>query len=177
MRSLDFFNWPSPSSHTMAPMVDAASDINEYQESSWGKGQPARKADNFANVRVSSCSLYKSFRHCSIFGYYCPLRCVCLKMYSQCMFLQRPASWQVAPPSELPATSCNWRGEAVTLLLCVKRRVGSITTMPVSRLCRVECYDDWWRMTRKGFRSRRPCPNRVTTPLFIWKGSGSARKA
>jgi hypothetical protein len=34
MRSLDFFNLPSPSSHTMA--INSASNRNDYQESSWG---------------------------------------------------------------------------------------------------------------------------------------------
>jgi hypothetical protein len=32
MESLDFFNWPNPSSRTMA----SASNRNEYQESCWG---------------------------------------------------------------------------------------------------------------------------------------------
>jgi hypothetical protein len=36
MRSLDFFNLPNPSSRTVAPGVDSASDRNEYQEYSWG---------------------------------------------------------------------------------------------------------------------------------------------
>jgi hypothetical protein len=40
---VDFFNWPNPSSRTM---VDSASNRNEYQEFSWVKGRPARKADN-----------------------------------------------------------------------------------------------------------------------------------
>jgi hypothetical protein len=31
-----FFNWPNPSSRTMAPGVDSASNRNEYQEDSWG---------------------------------------------------------------------------------------------------------------------------------------------
>jgi hypothetical protein len=30
------------------PRVDSASNRNEYQESSWDKGRPARKADNLA---------------------------------------------------------------------------------------------------------------------------------
>jgi hypothetical protein len=37
---MGFFNWPNPSSRAMAPGVDSASNKNEYQESSWGKGQP-----------------------------------------------------------------------------------------------------------------------------------------
>jgi hypothetical protein len=32
------------------PWVDSVSDKNEYQESSWGKGQPARKADNLPAI-------------------------------------------------------------------------------------------------------------------------------
>jgi hypothetical protein len=33
------------------PAVDAASNRNEYQESSWGgKGRPARKADNLTAI-------------------------------------------------------------------------------------------------------------------------------
>jgi hypothetical protein len=28
------------------PVVDSASNWNEYQEYSWGKGRPAREADN-----------------------------------------------------------------------------------------------------------------------------------
>jgi hypothetical protein len=36
MRPLDILNWPNPSSHTMAPRVDSASNRNQYQESSWG---------------------------------------------------------------------------------------------------------------------------------------------
>jgi hypothetical protein len=35
MRSLDFFNLRKPSSRTMGPGVDSASNINEYQEYSW----------------------------------------------------------------------------------------------------------------------------------------------
>jgi hypothetical protein len=33
---IGFLNWPNPSSRTMAPGVDSASNRNEYQESSWG---------------------------------------------------------------------------------------------------------------------------------------------
>jgi hypothetical protein len=33
--------------------VDIDSNRNEYQESSWGKGRPARKADNF----TANCEL------------------------------------------------------------------------------------------------------------------------
>jgi hypothetical protein len=43
---LFYANWPNPSSRAMAPGVDSASNRNEYQESSWGKGQLAREADN-----------------------------------------------------------------------------------------------------------------------------------
>jgi hypothetical protein len=32
------------------PGFDSASNRNEYQESSWGKGLPARKADNFTAI-------------------------------------------------------------------------------------------------------------------------------
>jgi hypothetical protein len=43
---VDFFNWPNPSSRTMVLEIDLASNRNEYQEYSGGKGRPARKADN-----------------------------------------------------------------------------------------------------------------------------------
>jgi hypothetical protein len=36
-----FFNWPG---------VDSASNRNEYKESSWGKGRPAREADNLTAI-------------------------------------------------------------------------------------------------------------------------------
>jgi hypothetical protein len=36
---IGFFNW-----------VDSASNRKEYQESSWGKGRPARKADNITAI-------------------------------------------------------------------------------------------------------------------------------
>jgi formylmethanofuran dehydrogenase subunit E-like metal-binding protein len=32
------------------PGVDSVPNRNEYQKSSWGKGRPARKADNFTAV-------------------------------------------------------------------------------------------------------------------------------
>jgi hypothetical protein len=32
------------------PGVDSASNINEYQEFSWGKGRPAREADNLTAI-------------------------------------------------------------------------------------------------------------------------------
>jgi hypothetical protein len=32
------------------PGFDSASNRNEYQESSWGKGRPARNADNFTAI-------------------------------------------------------------------------------------------------------------------------------
>jgi hypothetical protein len=32
------------------PGVDSASNRNEYQESSWGKGRPVRKADNLTAI-------------------------------------------------------------------------------------------------------------------------------
>jgi hypothetical protein len=38
---IGFFNWPNPSSRTMAL---------GYQESSWGKGQPARVADDLTAI-------------------------------------------------------------------------------------------------------------------------------
>jgi hypothetical protein len=31
-------------------VVYSVSDRNEYQESSWGKGRPARKADNYTAI-------------------------------------------------------------------------------------------------------------------------------
>jgi uncharacterized FlgJ-related protein len=34
----------------MALGVDSASDRNEYQESSWGTGRAARKADNLTAI-------------------------------------------------------------------------------------------------------------------------------
>jgi hypothetical protein len=36
------------------PEVDSASNRNEYQESSWGKGRPALKADNRTVIFESS---------------------------------------------------------------------------------------------------------------------------
>jgi hypothetical protein len=33
---IGFFNWPNPSSRTIVPGVDIASNRNEYQASSWG---------------------------------------------------------------------------------------------------------------------------------------------
>jgi hypothetical protein len=41
---IGFINWPNPSSRTMA------SNRNEYQESSGGKGWPARGADNLTAI-------------------------------------------------------------------------------------------------------------------------------
>jgi uncharacterized FlgJ-related protein len=34
----------------MAPGVDSVSNRNEYQESSWGNGRLARKADNLTAI-------------------------------------------------------------------------------------------------------------------------------
>jgi hypothetical protein len=34
----------------MALGLDSTSNKNEYQESSWGKGRPARKADNLTAI-------------------------------------------------------------------------------------------------------------------------------
>jgi hypothetical protein len=47
---IGFFNWTNPSSR---PGFDSASNRNEYQESSWGrggKGRPANKADNLTAI-------------------------------------------------------------------------------------------------------------------------------
>jgi hypothetical protein len=35
---------------TLGPEVDSASNRNEYQESSWGKGRPVRKVDNITAI-------------------------------------------------------------------------------------------------------------------------------
>jgi hypothetical protein len=51
MMSLDFFNLPTPSSHTIAPGVDTASGRNDYQESSWGGVKGGR------NVRLTTFPL------------------------------------------------------------------------------------------------------------------------
>jgi hypothetical protein len=47
-----FFNSPNPSSRTMAPQFDSASNTNDYQKCSWGvKGcQPAHKSDNLTAI-------------------------------------------------------------------------------------------------------------------------------
>jgi hypothetical protein len=47
---IKFFDWSNPSSRIMALRVDSASNRNEYQESSWGKGWPTRKADNLTVI-------------------------------------------------------------------------------------------------------------------------------
>jgi hypothetical protein len=44
------FTLPNPSSRITAMGVDSGSNRNEYQESSCGKGLPARKADNLAAI-------------------------------------------------------------------------------------------------------------------------------
>jgi hypothetical protein len=46
----EFFNWPNHSSCKYGPVIDSASNRNEYQEFSWGKGRQARKADNFTAI-------------------------------------------------------------------------------------------------------------------------------
>jgi hypothetical protein len=45
---IGFFNWPDGSNSSVAPEFDSASNINQYQESSWGvmDGLPACKADS-----------------------------------------------------------------------------------------------------------------------------------
>jgi hypothetical protein len=59
MRSLDFFNWPYPSSRIIALGIDSASNGNEYQESSW-RVKDARR------IRLTTSSPYMSrlFRKC-----------------------------------------------------------------------------------------------------------------
>jgi hypothetical protein len=44
-----FFNWPNPSSHIIVLESLSVCNRNEYQESSWRKGRPARKADNIVS--------------------------------------------------------------------------------------------------------------------------------
>jgi hypothetical protein len=45
-----FFNLPNPSSRTMAPGIDSASNRNEYQEFTLGKKRPECKADNLTAI-------------------------------------------------------------------------------------------------------------------------------
>jgi hypothetical protein len=45
-----FFSLPNPSGRTMVGGVDSASNRNEYQELSWGKKRPQRRANNFAAI-------------------------------------------------------------------------------------------------------------------------------
>jgi hypothetical protein len=47
---IGFFNWPNPSSRTMALESAQPLNRNEYLESSWGKGRPAREPDNLAAI-------------------------------------------------------------------------------------------------------------------------------
>jgi hypothetical protein len=44
---VDFFQSFQPH---YGPGVDSASNRNEYQESSWGEGRPARRADNLTAI-------------------------------------------------------------------------------------------------------------------------------
>jgi hypothetical protein len=49
--AIGFFNWPNPSSRTMAPGSTQHINRNDYQECSWkGKGRPAHKADNITAI-------------------------------------------------------------------------------------------------------------------------------
>jgi hypothetical protein len=45
-----FFNWPNPYRGTMPLGSTQVSNRNEYQESSWGKGRPAGKANNLTAI-------------------------------------------------------------------------------------------------------------------------------
>jgi hypothetical protein len=44
------FSWPDPSSRTVALGSTQSLNRNEYQESSWRKGRPARKTDNLTAI-------------------------------------------------------------------------------------------------------------------------------
>jgi hypothetical protein len=50
MRPLDFFNWPNPSSRTMA--LGSTQPLTEMsiRNHPGGKGRPARKADNLTAI-------------------------------------------------------------------------------------------------------------------------------
>jgi hypothetical protein len=47
---IEFLNCPNPSSHTVVLGVYLASNRNEYQEPSWGKGWPACTADSLLTI-------------------------------------------------------------------------------------------------------------------------------
>jgi hypothetical protein len=60
MRSLDF-SIDQIQPH-YGPGVDSASNRNEYQESSWGKGLPARIADNLTACYRDSFTFFLNIR-------------------------------------------------------------------------------------------------------------------
>jgi hypothetical protein len=50
-----FFKFTPSFQPHYGPGVDSASNRNEYQESSWGKGQPARRSDNLSDNLTAIC--------------------------------------------------------------------------------------------------------------------------
>jgi hypothetical protein len=50
VRLLDFFNWPNPSSRTMALGLTQLLTEMSTKNLPGGKGQPARKADNLITI-------------------------------------------------------------------------------------------------------------------------------